>query len=67
MVNKNISPLLKFKKMHGLGNDFIIFDGREQNIDLSENDVRLLANRQTGIGCNQLITQFRCKAWHSLV
>ena len=55
MVNKNISPLLKFKKMHGLGNDFIIFDGREQNIDLSENDVRLLANRQTGIGCNQLI------------
>ena len=41
--------------MHGLGNDFIIFDGREQNIDLSENDVRLLANRQTGIGCNQLI------------
>lgn len=41
--------------MHGLGNDFVIIDGREQPMTLSEPDARALADRRTGIGCDQLI------------
>lgn len=45
-----------FRKMHGLGNDFIIFDGRTDRLDLTEAQVRQLASRNRGIGCDQLIT-----------
>ncbi|PHZ84644.1 diaminopimelate epimerase [Paremcibacter congregatus] len=45
-----------FRKMHGLGNDFIIFDGRTDQLDLTEAQVRQLASRNRGIGCDQLIT-----------
>ena len=41
--------------MDGLGNDFIVFDAREQDIPLSSEDVRLLSDRVDGIGCDQLI------------
>jgi diaminopimelate epimerase len=44
-----------FRKMHGLGNDFVVFDGRETPIALSALTVKRLANRFTGIGCDQLI------------
>ncbi len=44
-----------FKKMHGLGNDFIIFDARADDITLSSKAVARLANRRRGIGCDQLI------------
>ncbi|WP_164117302.1 diaminopimelate epimerase [Sphingorhabdus sp. Alg239-R122] len=44
-----------FHKMHGLGNDFIIFDGRENPLALDEGKVRQLADRHGGIGCDQLI------------
>ncbi|MXO89853.1 diaminopimelate epimerase [Pontixanthobacter aquaemixtae] len=45
-----------FIKMHGLGNDFIILDAREAQLpDLSEQTAAALANRRTGIGCDQLI------------
>lgn len=44
-----------FLKMHGLGNDFVVFDARERALTLSAARVRALADRHTGIGCDQLI------------
>jgi diaminopimelate epimerase len=41
--------------MHGLGNDFVIFDAREAPLEMDEARVRALADRRTGIGCDQLI------------
>src|SRR3954462_3119331 len=46
---------LQFRKMHGLGNDFVILDAREAAIGIDETTARALANRRTGIGCDQLI------------
>ena len=45
----------RFRKMHGLGNDFVIFDAREAPVEMTEERVRALADRRTGIGCDQLI------------
>lgn len=44
-----------FRKMHGLGNDFAIFDARNAEIPMPQARVRLLADRRLGIGCDQLI------------
>jgi diaminopimelate epimerase len=44
-----------FHKMHGLGNDFAILDGREAPLEISETLARQLADRKTGVGCDQLI------------
>ena len=46
---------LKFSKMHGLGNDFVVLNGITQPIDLTTEQVRFLANRNFGIGCDQLL------------
>ena len=48
---------LKFLKMNGLGNDFVIFDFRGHDIspDLSEAQIKHIADRRYGIGCDQLI------------
>lgn len=46
---------IPFRKMHGLGNDFVIIDCTKQSYNLSQGNVRLLANRRRGIGCDQLI------------
>ncbi|WP_417596211.1 diaminopimelate epimerase [Parasphingorhabdus sp.] len=45
----------RFHKMHGLGNDFVIIDARDQTIELSGAMVAAIANRHSGIGCDQLI------------
>lgn len=45
-----------FIKMHGLGNDFIVLDGRAGDVPSMTNRLAAaLADRQTGIGCDQLI------------
>ncbi len=44
-----------FIKMHGLGNDFAIFDERATPLPLTPARITALANRHTGIGCDQLI------------
>ncbi|GGD53339.1 diaminopimelate epimerase [Erythrobacter arachoides] len=45
-----------FVKMHGLGNDFVVLDAREQALPtLAPAIVRALADRHEGIGCDQLI------------
>lgn len=47
--------MTRFHKMHGLGNDFVVFDAREALLHLSEQQVRAISDRRTGIGCDQLI------------
>lgn len=54
---------LNFKKMHGLGNDFVILDGRENGLKVSVEQRRLIADRQRGVGCDQLIVIERSKNW----
>jgi diaminopimelate epimerase len=44
-----------FLKMHGLGNDFVVFDARKQGLALSRDAVRAIANRRLGVGCDQVI------------
>ena len=44
-----------FIKMHGLKNDFVIIDGREKKIHLSKNQIKKIANRKIGLGCDQII------------
>lgn len=46
---------IKFTKMHGLGNDFMVIDGIHQKIDLKPKQIVSLANRHTGIGFDQLL------------
>ncbi|MEW5771099.1 MAG: diaminopimelate epimerase [Pseudomonadota bacterium] len=46
---------LSFVKMHGLGNDFVVLDGVRQPITLTTEQVRFLADRHFGIGCDQLL------------
>jgi len=50
-----LSHTLAFHKMHGLGNDFIIVDARTQSVIMTNGLARALADRRTGIGCDQLI------------
>lgn len=47
---------IPFTKMHGLGNDFVVLDAREQSIAMDDNQARIIADRRRGIGCDQLIT-----------
>ncbi len=44
-----------FLKMHGLGNDFVVFDARKQALMLDTATARALADRRLGIGCDQVI------------
>jgi diaminopimelate epimerase len=47
--------LLKFTKMHGLGNDFVVFDAIHQRVELTADQVRFIADRRFGVGCDQLL------------
>ena len=44
-----------FRKMHGLGNDFVVLDARREALAVDAATARALADRYTGIGCDQLI------------
>src|SRR5262252_1771481 len=44
-----------FLKMHGLGNDFVIFDARTFALVLDSATARAIADRKRGIGCDQII------------
>ena len=46
---------LKFSKMHGAGNDFVILDGVHQHVQLTPEQLRLLADRHFGVGCDQIL------------
>ena len=52
----------KFTKMHGLGNDFVIIDCVNQSVQLSPEQLRYLANRRLGIGCDQILLVEKAKS-----
>jgi diaminopimelate epimerase len=61
-----------FHKMHGLGNDFVIVDAREQPFDVTPALAKAIADRRTGVGCDQLIVlevsdvaDLRMRIWNS--
>jgi len=47
--------MLKFTKMHGLGNDFMVIDGVNQSVSLSAEDIQQLSDRHTGVGFDQCL------------
>ena len=46
---------VKFTKMHGAGNDFVMIDAISQRVKLRPRDIRRIADRHKGIGCDQLL------------
>ena len=46
---------LRFTKMHGLGNDFVVIDATRAPVDLSPARVKAIADRHFGVGCDQLL------------
>ena len=62
----------RFDKMHGLGNDFVIVDARKERFDVTPALARAIADRRTGVGCDQLIIlepseagDLRMRIWNS--
>lgn len=53
-MSETAAPL-PFRKMHGLGNDFVVLDARARTIALCESQVRRISDRHTGVGCDQFI------------
>jgi diaminopimelate epimerase len=45
----------RFDKMHGLGNDFVIIDARQEPFDITTALAHAITDRRTGVGCDQLI------------
>jgi diaminopimelate epimerase len=50
---------IAFRKMNGLGNDFVVIDARSHPIALSDAQAKAIADRTTGIGCDQVIVMER--------
>jgi diaminopimelate epimerase len=55
-MSKSVSPTLRFSKMHGAGNDFVVLDLRDGTPAPTPALAAQLANRHTGVGCDQLLT-----------
>ncbi len=47
--------MINFTKMHGLGNDFVVIDAINQQISLTSEQIKFVANRNFGVGCDQLL------------
>lgn len=47
--------MIRFRKMHGLGNDFVVIDAREGAVAMDSARARAIADRRTGVGCDQVI------------
>ena len=65
---------LTFTKMHGLGNDFVVLNALEQAVELDREQVRRIAHRRFGAGCDQVLvirpgrsgeTDFRCSIYNA--
>jgi len=65
---------LRFTKMQGLGNDFVVLDGIHQKVDLAAAELRRLADRRYGVGCDQVLVverptragvDFRYRIWNA--
>ena len=46
---------VNFAKMHGLGNDFVVIDARPAPVAMTAEHARAIADRRTGVGCDQII------------
>ncbi len=46
---------VRFAKMHGLGNDFVVFDAVNQDVQLTGEKIRWIADRKLGVGCDQVL------------
>lgn len=46
---------IRFSKMHGLGNDFVVIDAVSQKISMTADLIQRIANRQLGVGCDQVL------------
>jgi diaminopimelate epimerase len=46
---------IKFTKMHGAGNDFVVIDGIRQEVYLTPEQLRFLSDRHFGVGCDQIL------------
>ena len=47
--------ILKFTKMHGAGNDFVVIDATRKPVEFTPEQLRLLADRHFGVGCDQIL------------
>ncbi len=47
--------MIPFTKMHGIGNDCVVIDARVEPYALDEDQIRLIADRRRGVGCDQLV------------
>jgi len=65
---------LKFTKMQGAGNDFVVLDGFSRTLDISPQRARRIADRHFGVGCDQILVversqrsdaDFRYRIWNS--
>ena len=68
---------LRFSKMQGLGNDFVVLDGVRQSVDMTPERARRIADRHFGVGCDQILlveplagglagqADFRYRIWNS--
>jgi diaminopimelate epimerase len=54
-VPGNASMKLKFTKMHGLGNDFVVLDATRAPLELTREQLRRIADRHFGVGCDQIL------------
>jgi diaminopimelate epimerase len=54
-MNTQHGTRLRFTKMQGLGNDFVVFDGVSQTVALTPEQCRRLADRHFGVGCDQIL------------
>ncbi len=55
MVDSAVMQVIHFSKMHGLGNDFVVIDAINQEINLSREQIRFIGDRHFGVGCDQLL------------
>lgn len=55
-MSSNLQKMRKtFTKMHGIGNDFVVFDARAEALSFEPETLRKIACRRTGIGCDQIL------------
>ena len=52
---------LEFAKMHGLGNDFVVVESLRAPFALSAAQIRAIADRHEGVGCDQLLVVERAR------
>ncbi len=49
------ATMVPFRKMHGLGNDFVVLDARRRDLAVTPSRAAAIADRRTGVGCDQVI------------